>query len=97
MKHILTFEEFLNESKSSSKILYKFTFNDSYKKDGKTPDPVFVQLTEPERNKASKYAAIDKVGGYGEKNVDQLSSSIRGDVKEVSYTELMDIIKSLKK
>lgn len=97
MNQLLTFEEFLNESKSALKILYRFSFNDSYKKDGKPVDPVFAKLTDAERNKAAKYAAVNSVGGYGERELNQLSTNARGNSKEVSYSELMDLIKSMKK
>ena len=97
MKNFLNFDEFLNESKQLSKVLYKFNFNDAYKKDGKTVDPVFATLSNVERDKAGKYAAVNVVGGYGEKELSQLPINVRRDSKEISYSELIDLIKSMKK
>ena len=84
---------------NSDTILYKVHFKPEYSREDDpthTPiSPVFVQMRTGERTKLSNYAAIDKIGGYGNKTPDMLLAKDRLDTKEMSFTDLFRLIKTL--
>jgi len=100
MKHIKTFESFLNEATTDT-VLYKVEFKPEYSREddgGNEPiPPVFVQMNTGERTKIANYAAVDKIGGYGRTTPDKLLAKDRLETAEMSFTELFKLIKSLHK
>jgi len=100
MKHILKFNEFLNEATSDT-VLYKVHFKPEYSIEGdrsNTPlDPVFVQMNTAERTKIANYTAVDKIGGFGKTTRDRLSAKDYINTTEMSFTELFKLIKILHK
>ena len=100
MKHIHTFEGFLNEATSDT-VLYKVNFKPEYSRQddsSNTPiEPVFVQMNTGERTKISNYAAIDKIGGYGKTTSDKLLAKDRLDATEMTFTDLFKLVKTLHK
>jgi len=84
---------------NSDTILYKVHFKPEYSREDdptNTPiPPVFVQMRTGERTKLSNYAAIDKIGGYGNKTPDMLLAKDRVGVNEMSFTNLFRLIKTL--
>jgi len=84
---------------NSDIILYKVHFKPEYSREDdptNTPiPPVFVQMRTGERTKLSNYAAIDKIGGYGNKTPDMLLAKDRVGVNEMSFTNLFRLIKTL--
>jgi len=84
---------------NSDTILYKVHFKPEYSREDdptNTPiPPVFVQMRTGERTKLSNYAAIDKIGGYGNKTPDMLLAKDRLGVNEMSFTNLFRLIKTL--
>jgi len=100
MKHIQTFESFLNETTTDT-ILYKVQFKPEYSKEDDSSnapiEPVFVQMNTGERTKISNYAAIDKIGGYGKTTPDKMLAKDRLNTTEMSFTDLFKMVKSLQK
>jgi hypothetical protein len=100
MKHIHTFESFLNEATSDT-VLYKVHFKPEYSREddsSNTPvQPVFVQMNTGERTKIANYAAIDKIGGHGKTTPDKLLAKDRLDTTEMSFADLFKLVKSLHK
>ena len=84
---------------TSDTILYKVHFKPEYSREDDpthTPiNPVFVQMRTGERTKLSNYAAIDKIGGYGNKTPDMLMARDRVNTKEMSFSDLFKLIKKL--
>jgi tartrate dehydratase alpha subunit/fumarate hydratase class I-like protein len=84
---------------TSDTILYKVHFKPEYSREDdpkNTPiDPVFVQMRTGERTKLNNYAAIDKIGGHGNKTPDMLLAKDRLDTKEMSFNDLFRLIKTL--
>lgn len=80
-------------------ILYKIHFKPEYsREDDKTNEPInpiFVRMNTGQRTKLSNYAAIDKIGGYGNKTPDMLLARDRLDTKEMSFTDLFRLVKTL--
>ena len=84
---------------NSDVVLYKVHFKPEYSREDdpkNTPiDPVFVQMRTGERTKLNNYAAIDKIGGHGNKTPDMLLAKDRLDTKEMSFNDLFRLIKTL--
>jgi hypothetical protein len=100
MKHIHTFESFLNEATSDT-ILYKVFFKPEYSREedpSNTPiEPVFVQMNTGERTRIANFAVVEKISGYGKKTPDQLLAKDRINTKEMAFPELFKLIKTLHK
>ena len=100
MKHLQTFESFLNEATSDT-ILYKIEFKPEYSRESDTTnvpiEPIFVQMNTSERTKIANYAAIDKIGGYGKTTYDRLYIKDRVGSTEMPFAELFNLIKTLHK
>jgi hypothetical protein len=98
MKHIPTFENFVNEATSDT-VLYKIKFKPEYSQENDTTNepikPVFVQMNTGERTKLANYAAIDNIGGYGKTTTDKLLAKDRLDTTEMTFSDLFKMIKTL--
>jgi hypothetical protein len=86
---------------TSDTVLYKVHFKPEYSREDdstNTPiEPVFVRMNTGERTKLSNYAAIDKIGGYGDKTPDQLLARERIGTTTMEFPELFKLIKTLHK
>ena len=100
MKHLHTFESFVNEA-SSDTVLYKIFFKPEYSKrddNNNTPiEPVFVQMNTGERTKIGNYAAIDKISGHGKNTFDKLLLKDTMGTTQMEFPELFKLIKSLER
>jgi hypothetical protein len=104
MKHIPSFNEFVNEGlneATSDTTLFKVYFKPefSYPDDAtNTPlKPIFVQMNTGERTKIAAYTAIDKIEGYGKTTFDRLSPREYLGHTERTFAQLFTIVKSLQR
>ena len=84
---------------TSDTILYKVHFKPEYsREDDKTNEPlnpIFVRMNTGQRTKLSNYAAIEKIGGHGDKTPDMLSIRDTNKTTQMEYDKLFRLIKSL--
>ena len=73
-------------------VLYKVEFNPQLKQ-----DPIFVRMTDPQRNAAKNYKPVKQIGGYGDGF--GKGAKIPGNeknIKELDYKSFLKLVKSLK-
>ena len=80
-------------------ILYKVHFKPEYsREDDKANEPinpVFVRMNNGQRTKLSNYAAVEKIGGYGNKTPDMLGIRDTHNTTQMEFDKLFKLIKSL--
>jgi len=80
-------------------ILYKVHFKPEYsREDDKTNEPInpiFVRMNTGQRTKLSNYAAVEKIGGYGNKTPDMLGIRDTHNTTQMEFDKLFKLIKSL--
>jgi hypothetical protein len=95
MGPIKTYEDFLNEGEST---LYKLTFKPEYLNDDNKPQtPIFCSMQGSERTTIAAYAAIDKIGGYGNTEFNDVSARDRIGATYMEYKDLRPLVKSLQR
>lgn len=73
-------------------VLYKVEFNPQLKQ-----DPIFVRMTDQQRNAAKNYKPVKQIGGYGDGF--GKGAKIPGNeknIKELDYKSFLKLVKSLK-
>lgn len=79
------------------KVDFKPEFSPESDSSNKPIQPIFVQMTNSERSKLGKYAAIDKIGGHGNIAYDSLPASKRLEGGEMNFQDVMKLVKSLRR